>query len=175
MCWVAWNKLTKPKRDGGLGFRDIEAFNDALLAKLSWRILMNPQCLLARIMLGKYCKHKSFLEVGGKQTASHGWQSILIGRDLLKTNLGKAIGDGEDTSIWKEPWLSLDKPIAPMGPAHQDTEKLTVSELWNSQTKSWNKEKIRLLLPQWETEILLLKPSCMQLISPNGFCKILCL
>ncbi|CAA7060148.1 unnamed protein product [Microthlaspi erraticum] len=161
ICWVAY-KLTKSKRDGGLGFRDIQAFNDALLAKLSWRILMNPQCLLARILLRKYCKHNTFLEVKGKQTASHGWQSILIGRDLLKTNLGRAIGNGEDINIWREPWMSLEKPLAPIGPAHQNTENLTVSELWNKQSRSWNKERIRALLPQWESEILLLKPSCMR-------------
>lgn len=49
ISWVAWNKLTRSKKDGGLGFRDVECFNDSLLAKLSWRILQTPQCLLARV------------------------------------------------------------------------------------------------------------------------------
>lgn len=84
MSWVAWDKLTKPKAGGGLGLRDIQLFNQALLAKQAWRILANPECLLARVLLGKYCHNKSFMDVQSPSSCSHGWRSILHGRDLLK-------------------------------------------------------------------------------------------
>lgn len=76
MCWVSWDRLTKPKDKGGLGLRDIQLFNQALLEKQAWRILTNPTCLLSRVLLGKYCNNKSFLEVQLPTVCSHGWRSI---------------------------------------------------------------------------------------------------
>ena len=94
--------MTKPKAGGGLGLRDIQIFNQALLAKQVWRILIAPNCLLARVLLGKYCHKTSFLEAQAPAVCSHGWRSKLHGRDLLKGNVGKAIGNGEDTRVWKD-------------------------------------------------------------------------
>lgn len=47
--WIAWNKITSSKRDGWLGFRDMLAFNKALLAKQAWRMITYLSSLLARV------------------------------------------------------------------------------------------------------------------------------
>jgi len=52
--WIAWKRLQYSKKEGGLGFRDLAKFNDALLAKQVWRIINNPNSLFARIMKARY-------------------------------------------------------------------------------------------------------------------------
>ncbi|CAL1356643.1 unnamed protein product [Linum trigynum] len=52
--WMSWRKLCRSKQEGGLGFRRFEQFNQALLAKVGWRIIQDPNSLLARIYKGKY-------------------------------------------------------------------------------------------------------------------------
>ncbi|PNY01974.1 ribonuclease H [Trifolium pratense] len=37
--WLAWEKLACPKTKGGLGFRNFEAFNLAMVAKQAWNIV----------------------------------------------------------------------------------------------------------------------------------------
>ena len=37
--WKAWEHLSRPKSEGGIGFKDLEAFNLALLRKQLWRMV----------------------------------------------------------------------------------------------------------------------------------------
>lgn len=41
------------QRSRGLGFKEIEIFNDALLAKHAWRLLKHPHSLLGQTLLNK--------------------------------------------------------------------------------------------------------------------------
>nr|XP_051230109.1 uncharacterized protein LOC127348034 [Lolium perenne] len=48
--WVSWKELAKPKVKGGMGFRDLELYNVALLGKHGWRLMTNPSSLCARVL-----------------------------------------------------------------------------------------------------------------------------
>jgi hypothetical protein len=52
--WIAWDKFTKAKGEGGLGFRDLKIFNQALLARQAWRLIDRPESLCARVLKAKY-------------------------------------------------------------------------------------------------------------------------
>ena len=54
MAWLAQHKMILPKSMGCMGFRDTRAFNQALLAKQVWRLIENPESLVARLLQAKY-------------------------------------------------------------------------------------------------------------------------
>lgn len=55
---IAWNVVCKPKRLGGMGFKNTRKFNEALLAKLAWRMITEHNNLCWRILRAKYFHNK---------------------------------------------------------------------------------------------------------------------
>ena len=81
--WLAWDKLTRPKGEGGMGFRDLHLFNLALLGKHGWRFLRNPTSLCARVMKGRYFPDSDFMQASAPKAASATWRVIIAGREAL--------------------------------------------------------------------------------------------
>ena len=153
--------LKFPKRLGGLGFRDVQLFNQALLAKIVWRLITKPNCLLARVLLGNYCTKTSLLKVPSSPSSSHGWKGVLWGRDLLLNHLGKAIGNGESTRVWADSWVSPTVDIKPLGPIQLKDQDLLVSDLLSRETKEWNKHLVENTLPHLAELILSIRPNIL--------------
>lgn len=51
---VSWDKICKPKREGGLGIRLEKEMNVALLAKLRWRLLNTYDTLWVKVLRKKF-------------------------------------------------------------------------------------------------------------------------
>ncbi|XP_057811629.1 uncharacterized protein LOC131025859 [Salvia miltiorrhiza] len=60
--WASWDRLCKPKARGGVGFRKLCAFNQALLAKQVWRLLKNPNTLFGRVLKQRYFREGNLME-----------------------------------------------------------------------------------------------------------------
>ena len=78
------DKLTNPERQGGMGFRDLRLFNQSLLAKQAWRLLVNPDSLCAKVLKAKCYPNGYILDTVLTQATSVNWQGIMHGLELLK-------------------------------------------------------------------------------------------
>ncbi|CAN1239055.1 LINE-1 retrotransposable element ORF2 protein [Linum grandiflorum] len=112
--WVSWKTLTKPKAQGGLGFRDFRALNLALLAKQGWWLATVPNSLAAKVLKGKYFPSSSFLKAKTSATGSWIWQSLLRGRELLLSGVAWQFGDGHSFNFLEENWLFDLNPSKPI-------------------------------------------------------------
>lgn len=82
--WIAWKKLCQPKSHGGLGFRDLENFNLALLGKQVWRLVHNTDSMFYKVFKARFFPNYSVLDSRVKTVGSYEWQSILKSRDVIK-------------------------------------------------------------------------------------------
>ena len=56
--WKKWEILCKPKNMGGMGFKDLVKFNEAMLAKQVWRLLTNHSSLFYRVFQVQFLRQK---------------------------------------------------------------------------------------------------------------------
>ena len=112
--WIAWKKMCMSKQDGGMGFRDMEAFNQALLAKQAWRILQVPSSLCAWVLKSRYFKDGSILNATCPSGGSYTFRSIVHGRDLLLEGLIWRVGDGTRIRIHHDSWIPRKGILRPL-------------------------------------------------------------
>lgn len=99
--------MSLPKGQSGLGFRDTESFNEALLAKQFWRLLARPNSLVARIMKEKYYKNGDLMTAGVGEAPSLIWMSINGVWDLVKAGQLWRVSNGQNIKIWYDKWLPI--------------------------------------------------------------------
>ena len=76
--WKSWSFLKKPKKEGGMGLRDIRSFNLAMLARQGWQMLQDQGSLLSRCFKAKYFPRCSFMEALDCLNSSYVWKSLLV-------------------------------------------------------------------------------------------------
>lgn len=157
--WIAWDRLCLPKDSGGLGFRNFEAFNQALLAKQAWKVLTSPHCLLAQLLKSRYFPDCDFLEAKLGNRPSYGWRSLLWGRDLLVKGIQKRVGDGNSINVWIDKWFEDDRdgygPRAPWIKNCTFDLNLKVRSLINFPGRCWNREALEEVFVPSDIEVLL--------------------
>ncbi|KAM0855094.1 hypothetical protein ACQ4PT_050030 [Festuca glaucescens] len=135
--WSAWDNLIKPKAKGGLGFRDISLFNQALLARMAWRLIQKPNSLCARVLKARYYPHGNILDTVFALDPSPAWKGVEHGLELLKKGIISRIGDGRNTQIMRDQWIPREAGLK-ITALKKNSRKRWVNQLISPATNNWN-------------------------------------
>jgi hypothetical protein len=155
--WMSWEKMTRPKSQGGMGFRDLRVFNQALLACQAWRLLHFPESLCARVLKAKYYPAGNLLDTAFIQNTSQSWQGVMHGLELLKKGAIWRVGCGSQIKIYRDNWIPRSDGMKVTRP-RSNCRRRWVSELINLDTMTWNETMVRSSCTHWDaTAILTIK------------------
>jgi len=112
--WLAWEKFTRSKSRGGMGFRDFQIFNQALLAHQARRLIEFPDSLCARLLKAKYFPNGNLLDIAVPSQTSPIWKAIVHGMDLLKKGVVWRVADGASIKIWCHNWIPRSWSLKPV-------------------------------------------------------------
>ena len=83
IIWMKWERMCKPKTHGGIRFKRLHVFNVAMLGKQGWRLLTNPNILVARLFKVRYYPNTSFAEARLGSNPRYVWRSILTAHPTI--------------------------------------------------------------------------------------------
>ena len=143
--WVKWSTLCTSKLVGGMGFKDFQMFNSALLAK------HEKDSLVYKVFQAKFFPGGSIFDAVIPSRCSHAWRSILQARDVILKGVVWRVGDGRSINIWEQKWvpnLITSKVVSPRSNSHV----IWVSELFLPNSKLWDVELLNAIFYLWEAE-----------------------
>jgi len=79
VAWVRWEEVCRPKQQGGLGVKNLEKFNIALLGKWVWRLKSEKSKLWDRILDSKYGEIREGENIGTNRLGrvSSWWRDVV--------------------------------------------------------------------------------------------------
>jgi len=151
---MSWKRLGTPKHCGGMGFRGLEVFNRALLAKQGWKLISCLDTLLARILRERYYLGGVFLEAQASRCPSFAWRSIIGAKKLLENRVGWTIGNGKTVKIWGDAWLPPPHSRLLIPPCNGLGFDSRVDSLIDTETGRWNLNLLNRCFPSADVEMI---------------------
>ena len=138
-----------------MGFKDLKAFNLALLAKQGWRLNQNPDLLTHRVFKAKYFAGCSFMEAQVGKKPSYVWRSLMAARETVERGSRWCIGNGRKVKIWHDRWIPTPDNFKVISPKGSDEELVKVAQLIDGDTGMWKADLIKKHFMPHEADIIL--------------------
>ena len=78
IAWVKWETICLPKNKGGLGIKDINKFNLALLTKWKWNLFNHGGELMTRVLESKCGGWRGLDEALSDSNISLWWRDLKL-------------------------------------------------------------------------------------------------
>ena len=76
IAWISWEKCCSAKEKRGLGLKNIETFNTALIGKWLWRALIEKDSLWVKVLEAKYGSADQWLSPENNVKGSPWWMDL---------------------------------------------------------------------------------------------------
>lgn len=139
---MSWRRVCIRKEAGGRGFHDLHIFNMAMLGKIGWHFVAEPQALVSRVYKAKYFPHSHFLDASLGNSPIYTWASIFEAKDLIRRGVRWKVGSGNQIRIWGSSWVCNNGDFfihTPRIPGFGDS---VVRDLMVPGPRVWNKELV---------------------------------
>ena len=135
--WKRWETLCLPKCKGGMGFKELKKFNEAMLAKQVWRLIHDKESLFYRVFKVKFFPTGDVFDAKIK-LGSYAWRSILGARKVIAEGAKWRIGNDCRTRIYHDNWLPGEDRGRIISPRTDLPDDALVSQLLDVNTRWWD-------------------------------------
>ena len=143
-----------PKHMGGMGFRGMKLFNQALLARQAWRLVAHPDSLCTRLLKAKYFPNGEMIDTVFPTDSSPSWKGIEFGLELLKKGIIWRVGNGDKIQIWRNNWIPKDSLLKITG-QRTGCRLRWVSQLMRRDVRDWDMDLVRKIFHDHDAEEVL--------------------
>ena len=136
-----------------MGFRDIQKFNNALLAKQLWWLLHHKDTLLYKVFSAKYFPNGSILDAPIHPKCSYAWRNILQAHEVINKRAIWLVENGHMIDVWNHRWLfdpNYSKNVSPRASSTVNR----VSDLFYTNTRIWDPGRLKSNFYRWEAEMV---------------------